>query len=64
MKEFKSQKEAEKHYKEEGWDIIHPKLTVDRSKCNHIWEKIKKNDWQCKKCRQGFIGNPNEKRTA
>ena len=58
--EFKNQKEAEKHWKKLGWDIIQPKLTVDRSKCRHEWIKIKENDYQCKKCRQGRLGSPKE----
>ena len=55
------QKEAEKYYKEQGWNIIHPKITIDRSNCKHKWEKIKENDYQCKICRQGYIGNPFKK---
>jgi len=55
---FQNQKQAEEHYKDEGWDIIHPKLTRDRENCKHIWEKVKENDYQCKKCLQGFIGIP------
>ena len=58
MMEFKSQEEAEKYYQKQGWDIIHPKLTRDRTKCKHIWEKIGENDYQCKKCLQGYIGIP------
>ncbi len=57
--ETKNEQEAQRYYKERGWDIINPKLTVDRSKCDHKWVKIKEGDWQCAKCRQGFIGDPN-----
>ena len=56
-KEFKSQKTAEKYYREQGWDIIQPKLTKDRSKCKHQWQKIKENDYQCIKCNQGYLSS-------
>lgn len=57
--EFKNQKEAEKFYRKDGWDIIHPVSTIDRSKCEHVWQRVSENDYQCAKCRLGFIGDPN-----
>lgn len=55
---FDTQEEAEKYYEEEGWNIIHPKLVRDTSKCNHVWEKQADRDYQCGKCLQGYIGVP------
>jgi len=54
------QEKAEKYYKKQGWNIIYPTLTRDRANCKHEWEKIKKDDWQCQKCLQGYLGNPNK----
>jgi hypothetical protein len=51
-----SQEEWERFYKKQGWDILRPKLIVDRANCRHEWVKIKEGDWQCKKCRQGYLG--------
>jgi len=42
-------------WKEEGWTIIEPKLVQD-GKCEHEWVKQGENDYKCKKCMQGFIG--------
>jgi len=53
---FKSKKEAENYWRKLGWNIIQPELIIDRAKCKHKWVKIGENDYQCKKCRQGFIG--------
>jgi len=58
IKELPKEK-AEKYYEEQGWSILHPKLTRDRANCKHKWIKIKEGDWQCDKCLQGYLGNPN-----
>lgn len=55
--ESSTQKEWEGYYKDTGWTVISPKSIVDRSKCEHVWEKVKENDYQCAKCLQGWLGS-------